>query len=79
MIAFALDRENPRGNLTAATRVISRLSKSFAERVLIAGNYLDGREMLCICERCRELHVTQKKNRGLWGVCVGCKSVSLIW
>ena len=79
MIAFALDRENPRGNLTSVTRAISRLSKSFAERMLIAGDYLDGREMLCVCERCRELHITQKKNRGLWGSCVGCKSALLIW
>ena len=79
MIAFALDREKPRGNLTSVTRVISRLSKSFAERMLIAGNYLGGGEMLCICERCRELHITQKKNRGLWGSCVGCKSALLIW
>jgi Zn finger protein HypA/HybF involved in hydrogenase expression len=79
MIAFALDPENPRGDLTFATKVIARVSKGLAERILIAGNYLEGGEMLCICERCREIHVTQKKNRGLWGVCVGCRSALLIW
>jgi Zn finger protein HypA/HybF involved in hydrogenase expression len=79
MIAFALDREKPRGNLTFAMKVISRFSKSLAERTLIAGKYLEGGETLCICEKCRELLVTQKKNRGLWGVCVGCKAALLIW
>lgn len=79
MFAFALDPEKPRGDLTFATKVISRLSKSFAERILVAGKYLDGGEMLCICEKCGEIHITQKSNRGVWGICVGCKSVLLIW
>lgn len=79
MSAFASDPENPRGDLTLATKAISRLSKSFAERMLVAGKYLEPGEMLCFCERCREIHITQRKNRGLWGTCVGCKSVLLIW
>jgi len=79
MSAFALDPEKPRGDLTFATRVIARLSKSFAERVLVAGKYLESGEMLCICEKCGEIHITQKKNRGLLGICSGCKCVFLIW
>lgn len=79
MIAFTLDKEKPRGDITFAMKVISRFSKSFAERILIAGKYLEGGETLCICEKCGELHVTQKRNRGLWGACVECKSALLIW
>ena len=79
MSAFALDLENPRGDLTLATKVISRLSKGFAERMLVAGRYLESGEMLCICGQCREIHITEKKNRGLLGVCGACKSVLLIW
>lgn len=79
MFAFGLDPGKPRGDLTFAARVISRWSKSLAERILVAGKYLEGGEMLCICEKCAEIHVTRKKNRGLWGVCVGCKSALLIW
>jgi hypothetical protein len=79
MSAFALDPENPRGDLTFATKLIARLSKSFAERMLIAGKYLEGEEILCICEACGQIHIAQKKNRGLLAVCFGCKSVFLIW
>jgi hypothetical protein len=79
MSAFALDLENPRGDLTFATKVVSRLSKSFAERMLVAGKYLESGEMLCICEECRQIHIAQRKNRGLLGICFGCKSVFLIW
>ena len=79
MFAFALDSENPRGDLTLATKLISRLSKSFAERLLVAGKYLESGEVLCICEGCREIHITQTRNRGLLGVCARCKSILLIW
>jgi hypothetical protein len=79
MVAFALDLEKPRADLTFATKVISRWSKSLAEKILVAGKYLEGEEMLCFCEKCGEIHVTHKKNRGLWGICVGCKSALLIW
>lgn len=79
MSAFALDPNNPRGDLTLPTKVISRLSKSFAERMLVAGQYLEPGEILCICEECRGIHITQRKNRGLLGICVECRSVLLIW
>jgi hypothetical protein len=79
MTAFALDPANPRGDLSPAVKVLSRFSKGFAEKLLVAGRYLEGGEMLCICERCGEIHVAQKKSRGLLGGCVTCKAVFLIW
>ena len=79
MSAFALDPENPRGDLTFATRVLARFSKSFAERMLLAGKYLESGEMLCICEKCGEIQIAQRKNRGLLGICPGCGHVFLIW
>jgi hypothetical protein len=79
MLAFGLDPGKPRANLTFATRVISRWSKSFAERILVAGKYLEEGEMLCFCEKCAEIHVTKRRNKGLWGVCAECKSALLIW
>lgn len=79
MFAFALDAENPRGNLTFATRVLARVSKSFAERMLVAGKYLESGEMLCICEACGEIQIAQRQNRGLLGICPGCEHVFLIW
>jgi len=79
MLAFGLDQGKPRANLTLATKVISRWSKGLAERILVAGKYLQEGEMLCLCEKCAGIHVTKKKNKGLWGVCAECKSTLLIW
>lgn len=79
MTAFSMDPKNPRGDLSFATKWLCRLSKGFAERILVAGKYLESGEMLCICGQCGEVHISQKKSRGLLGVCVGCKSVFLIW
>jgi hypothetical protein len=79
MTAFALDPTNPRGDLSLATKVLSRFSKGFAEKLLVAGRFLEGAEMLCVCERCGEIHIAQKKSRGLLGGCVTCKAIFLIW
>jgi len=78
MTAFALDSKNPRGDITPAVRMISLFSKGVAERILSAGKYLEAGEMLSVCENCREIHITQARNRGLLGVCVKCESVFVI-
>jgi hypothetical protein len=78
MTAFALDSKNPRGDITPAVRMISLFSKGVAERILSAGKYLEPGEMLSVCEHCREIHITQARNRGLLGACVKCASVFVI-
>ncbi len=78
MRAFAIDLKNPRGDITLAVRMISRLSKRVAEGILTAGKYLEKGEMLCVCDNCHEIHIVQRKNRGLLGVCVKCKSVLVV-
>jgi len=78
MTAFALDSKNPRGDITPAVKLICLFSKGVAERILSAGKYLEPGEMLSVCGNCRELHITEKRNRGLLGVCVRCESVFVI-
>lgn len=79
MSAYARDPDKLRGDLTFAVRWIARVSMGFAERMLVAGKYLESGEMLCICEKCREIQIGQKKSRGLLGICPGCGHVFLIW
>ena len=79
MSAFARAPDKPRGDLTFVVRWIARLSIGFAERMLVAGKYLESGEMLCICEKCGEIQIAQRKNRGLLGICPGCGHVFLIW
>jgi DNA-directed RNA polymerase subunit RPC12/RpoP len=78
MTAFALDPRNPRGDITLAVKTISLFSKGVAERILSAGKYLEPGEMLAVCEGCREIHITQARNRGLLGVCARCSSLFVI-
>lgn len=78
MRAFAIDPKNPRGDITPAVRMISRLSKRVAEGILTAGKYLEKGEVLCVCDNCHEIHIVQRRQRGLLGVCAKCKSVLVV-